>query len=102
MRILEETAAMAPPENTKINKSLYALQNVVLALNLNESRVPYRESKLTRVLQESLGVTSKILMVTCLVRLCFNLPIQFMVHQLVRVFIALILTIYKCRTHHFA
>ncbi|KAK6262343.1 hypothetical protein QUC31_008159 [Theobroma cacao] len=53
-------------ENNKINKSIYALQNVVYALNANESHVPYRESKLTRMLRDSLGGTNKILMVTCL------------------------------------
>ncbi|XWS61186.1 hypothetical protein CRYUN_Cryun07bG0103900 [Craigia yunnanensis] len=53
-------------ENNKINKSIYALQNVVYALNANESHVPYRESKLTRILHDSLGGTNKILMVTCL------------------------------------
>ncbi|XWS37853.1 hypothetical protein CRYUN_Cryun19dG0081100 [Craigia yunnanensis] len=53
-------------ENNKINKSIYALQNVVYALNANESHVPYRESKLTRILRDSLGGTNKILMVTCL------------------------------------
>ena len=55
-------------ENNKINKSIYALQNVISALNANESYVPYRESKLTRILRDSLGGTNKILMVTCLVR----------------------------------
>lgn len=53
-------------ENTKVNKSIYTLYNVVYALNANESHVPYRESKLTRMLQESLGWKSKILMLTCL------------------------------------
>ncbi|KAM7491605.1 hypothetical protein LguiA_034526 [Lonicera macranthoides] len=53
-------------ESTRINKSLYALQNVVYALNANESRVPYRESKLTRVLQDSLGGRNHVLMLTCL------------------------------------
>ncbi|XP_022737058.1 kinesin-like protein KIN-10C [Durio zibethinus] len=53
-------------ENNKINKSIYALQKVVYALNANESHVPYRESMLTRMLRDSLGGTNKILMVTCL------------------------------------
>ncbi|KAK9291483.1 hypothetical protein L1049_019431 [Liquidambar formosana] len=56
-------------ENTRINKSLYALQNVIYALNANESHVPYRESKLTRMLQGSLGGTNRIMMITCLVSL---------------------------------
>ncbi|KAJ0235077.1 Kinesin-like protein KIN-10B [Hirschfeldia incana] len=53
-------------ESAKINQSLFALSNVVHALNSNLPRVPYRESKLTRILQDSLGGTSRALMVTCL------------------------------------
>ncbi|TXG70935.1 hypothetical protein EZV62_005870 [Acer yangbiense] len=53
-------------EITKVNKSIYALHKVVNALNANENHVPYRESKLTRMLQDSLGGKSRILMLTCL------------------------------------
>ncbi|KAF8105071.1 hypothetical protein N665_0163s0042 [Sinapis alba] len=53
-------------ESAKINQSLFALSNVVYALNNNLPRVPYRESKLTRILQDSLGGTSRALMVACL------------------------------------
>ncbi|XP_020252511.1 kinesin-like protein KIN-10C isoform X2 [Asparagus officinalis] len=53
-------------ESAKINQSLFALSNVIYALNNNESRIPYRESKLTRILQDSLGGTSQALMVACL------------------------------------
>ncbi|KAK7395292.1 hypothetical protein VNO78_15843 [Psophocarpus tetragonolobus] len=53
-------------ESAKINQSLFALSNVIYALNNNKSRVPYRESKLTRILQDSLGGTSRALMVACL------------------------------------
>ncbi|XP_019058408.1 PREDICTED: kinesin-like protein KIN-10B isoform X3 [Tarenaya hassleriana] len=53
-------------ESAKINQSLFVLSNVIYALNNNQSRVPYRESKLTRILQDSLGGTSKALMVACL------------------------------------
>ncbi|KAK0598683.1 hypothetical protein LWI29_036983 [Acer saccharum] len=53
-------------EITKVNKSIYALHKVVSALNANENHVPYRESKLTRMLQDSLGGKSRILMLTCL------------------------------------
>ncbi|KDP35632.1 hypothetical protein JCGZ_09070 [Jatropha curcas] len=52
-------------ESAKINQSLFALSNVIHALN-NNTRVPYRESKLTRILQDSLGGTSRALMVACL------------------------------------
>ncbi|KAG2685841.1 hypothetical protein I3760_10G144700 [Carya illinoinensis] len=53
-------------ESGKINQSLFALSNVIFALNNNKPRVPYRESKLTRILQDSLGGTSSALMVACL------------------------------------
>ncbi|KAF3677409.1 putative kinesin-like protein KIF22-like isoform X2 [Capsicum annuum] len=53
-------------ESTRINKSLYAIMNVVYALNTNEKRVPYREGKLTRMLQESLGGSNRVLLLTCL------------------------------------
>lgn len=62
-------------ENNKINKSIYALHNVVYALNANDSHVPYRESKLTRILRDSLGGKNKILMITCLVR--FSVSVLF-------------------------
>ena len=42
-------------ETKKINLSLSCLGNVIHALVTNADHVPYRESKLTRLLQESLG-----------------------------------------------
>lgn len=59
-------------ESAKINQSLFALSNVIYALNNNKPRVPYRESKLTRILQDSLGGTSHALMVACLVKDILN------------------------------
>ncbi|XP_078152467.1 ATP binding microtubule motor family protein [Carex rostrata] len=53
-------------ESAKINESLFALSNVISALNNRRSYIPYRESKLTRILQDSLGGTSRALMVACL------------------------------------
>ncbi|ORY92757.1 P-loop containing nucleoside triphosphate hydrolase protein [Leucosporidium creatinivorum] len=42
-------------ESNEINKSLSTLRNVVSALNKGETRIPYRNSKLTRVLSDVLG-----------------------------------------------
>ena len=42
-------------EAKKINKSLSALCNVIHALTSSCEHIPYRDSKLTRILQESLG-----------------------------------------------
>ncbi|XP_021687674.2 kinesin-like protein KIN-10B isoform X1 [Hevea brasiliensis] len=53
-------------ESAKINQSLFALSNVIHALNNSKPRVPYRETKLTRILQDSLGGTSRAMMVACL------------------------------------
>ncbi|BBM99678.1 kinesin family member 22 [Marchantia polymorpha subsp. ruderalis] len=53
-------------ESSQINQSLFALSNVINALNANDARVPYRDSKLTRILRDSLGGTSRSVMVACL------------------------------------
>lgn len=53
-------------EAQQINKSLSALGNVIAALSDSKSHVPYRDSKLTRLLTESLGGNSKTtLLVAC-------------------------------------
>lgn len=50
-------------EAKKINLSLSMLGNVIHSLSSGASHIPYRDSKLTRILQESLGGNYK----TCLV-----------------------------------
>ncbi|KIM37196.1 hypothetical protein M413DRAFT_279239 [Hebeloma cylindrosporum] len=45
-------------ESSAINKSLSVLGQVVHALNQGASRIPYRNSKLTRILQDALGGSS--------------------------------------------
>ncbi|XP_016087112.1 kinesin-like protein KIF3C [Sinocyclocheilus grahami] len=60
-------------EATKINLSLSALGNVISALvDGRSSHVPYRDSKLTRLLQDSLGGNAKTIMVATLGPASYN------------------------------
>ena len=47
-------------EAQAINKSLSALSNVILALGSKKTHVPFRDSKLTYLLQQCLGGDSKV------------------------------------------
>lgn len=54
-------------EGSKINLSLSALGNVISALSEGGAKhIPYRDSKLTRLLQDSLGGNTKTLMVAAI------------------------------------
>ena len=58
-------------EAKSINKSLTTLGKVIVALtDKKATHIPYRESKLTRILTESLGGNSK----TCLIVTCSPHP----------------------------
>jgi len=59
-------------ESIEINKSLFTLRNVITTL-MNSQRtgksiyIPYRDSKLTSLLKESIGGNSYSLMISCLI-----------------------------------
>jgi kinesin family member 21 len=55
-------------EGININKSLLSLGNVITALTDDTKKlghIPYRDSKLTRILQDSLGGNSRTSMIAC-------------------------------------
>eukprot|EP00761_Pharyngomonas_kirbyi_P014435 gb/GECH01014465.1/.p1 GENE.gb/GECH01014465.1/~~gb/GECH01014465.1/.p1 ORF type:complete len:867 (+),score=318.12 gb/GECH01014465.1/:1-2601(+) len=60
-------------EAQQINKSLSALGNCINALVEKHSHVPFRNSKLTRILQESLGGNSKTTMICACSPHAFNI-----------------------------
>ena len=56
-------------EGISINSGLLALGNVISALgdkSKKSSHVPYRDSKITRLLQDSLGGNSRTIMIACI------------------------------------
>ena len=57
-------AGVGLKETTRINLSLSALRNIISALvNGRSSHIPYRDSKLTRLLQDSLGGNTQTVMI---------------------------------------
>ena len=60
------TTGLQTDEGILINKSLSALANVIAALSDDKARhIPYRDSKLTRILQDSIGGNSKTMLIVC-------------------------------------
>lgn len=60
-----ESYGEARKEAQHINKSLSSLSNVIEKLQQKSNHIPYRESKLTYLLQNSLGGDSKTLAIVC-------------------------------------
>ena len=69
MKYIDSNSKLAK-ENIDINKSLYTLRQVIVALSSKQHNkhihVPYRESKLTSLLSQSLGGNSYCLMISCI------------------------------------
>ncbi|VDM73140.1 unnamed protein product [Strongylus vulgaris] len=59
------TQGLRQKEGANINRSLLALSKVVSSLADNQKFVPYRDSKLTRILKPSLGGNSKTVIICC-------------------------------------
>ena len=68
---LSQALSKTTKETCQINRGLHALSNVIMALSTPHAsttpspHVPYRDSKLTRVLQDSLGGSARTLMIAC-------------------------------------
>nr|CDJ90233.1 Kinesin domain containing protein [Haemonchus contortus] len=59
------TQGLRQKEGANINKSLLALSKVVSSLADNQKFIPYRDSKLTRILKPFLGGNSKTVIIFC-------------------------------------
>lgn len=67
--LLSDVKGIRMTEGANINRSLLALGNCINILSDNNKKgafVPYRDSKLTRLLKESLGGNTKTIMIACL------------------------------------
>ena len=53
-------------EGSNINKSLLALGNCIQNLERGENYIPYRDSKLTRIIKEELSGNSQNIMIACI------------------------------------
>lgn len=53
-------------QSAAINKSLTTLGKVIDAINRGDSRIPFRDCKLTRILSDVLGGESKGIMICCM------------------------------------
>ncbi|VDP16141.1 unnamed protein product [Heligmosomoides polygyrus] len=60
------TQGLRQKEGANINRSLLALSKVVSSLADKQKFIPYRDSKLTRILKPSLGGNSKTIIICCI------------------------------------
>lgn len=69
-----QTLFLSITESVHINSGLLALGNVISVLGEQKrsSHVPYRDSKITRLLKDSLGGNSRTIMIACLNPLAEN------------------------------
>ena len=71
---LTGTKGLAAKESIDINKSLFVLRKVIMGLsdisrghaNKDQAHIPYRDSKLTSLLKQSIGGNSYWLMIACI------------------------------------
>lgn len=70
---LTGTKGLAAKESIDINKSLFVLRKVIMGLSdanrghsKDKSHIPYRDSKLTSLLKQSIGGNSYCLMIACI------------------------------------
>lgn len=61
-----ENKGLRLQEGANINKSLLSLSNCIIQLSENSQFVSYRDSKLTRLLKETLGGNSKSVIIACI------------------------------------
>lgn len=60
-----KTVGKQAEEGTQINQDLLVLGRVITALGLKNAAIPYRDSKLTQVLKQSLGGSSATQLIAC-------------------------------------
>lgn len=65
-------SGQALKEAQNINKSLSALGDVIAARGANSGHIPFRNSTLTQLLQDSLSNQSKTLMFVCISPVMYN------------------------------